>query len=181
VSSAQDIEWSPLRARLIAFFRPRVASDDVAEDLAQDVLVKVHQKLGSLRDDGRIGGWISQIARNRLTDHYRGKGKPAPAPDTVIDDGDEPTSELNRLVGSWLLARIDNLPETYREAVRMAEVDGVPQRQIAEHLGLSVSGAKSRVQRGRKLLRADLERCCQVEVDGRGNVLDIRPRVSSCC
>ncbi len=71
---------------------------------------------------------------------------------------------------------IRSLPEGYREAVRLAEIEGLPQQEVADRLGLSLSGAKSRIQRGRVLLKDALEGCCRFEIDGRGNVMDCDPK-----
>lgn len=71
---------------------------------------------------------------------------------------------------------IAQLPETYREAVRLAEIDGFTQQEVADRLGLSLSGAKSRIQRGRVMLSDVLEQCCRFEFDRRGNLMDVGPK-----
>jgi RNA polymerase sigma-70 factor (ECF subfamily) len=84
-------------------------------------------------------------------------------------------------VVGWLPELIDDLPATYRDAVRLHEIEGLSQQAVADRLGLSLSGAKSRVQRGRERLRAELERCCSFELDRRGNVLDYERRAAGAC
>jgi RNA polymerase sigma-70 factor (ECF subfamily) len=64
----------------------------------------------------------------------------------------------------------------YRQAVQLSEIEGLPQQEVADRLGLSLSGAKSRIQRGRLMLKDELERCCRFEFDRRGNVMDYEPR-----
>jgi RNA polymerase sigma-70 factor (ECF subfamily) len=76
---------------------------------------------------------------------------------------------------------IDNLPEPYREAIVLTELEGLTQQQLAERAGLSLSGAKSRVQRGRAMLKAELEACCRFEFDQRGRVMDCEPRRRQPC
>jgi RNA polymerase sigma-70 factor (ECF subfamily) len=68
------------------------------------------------------------------------------------------------------------LPSHYRGAIVLSELEDVPQREVAERLGLSISGAKSRVQRARKMLAAMLLDCCRVELDSRGGIMDYEPR-----
>ena len=75
---------------------------------------------------------------------------------------------------------IARLPEPYREAVRLVEIDGLPQRDLSERFAVSLSGAKSRVQRGRDKLKDLLLHCCQVELDKRGNVMDYHPEAEGC-
>jgi len=63
---------------------------------------------------------------------------------------------------------IEQLPEKYRVAIRLSEVEGA-QQDVADRLGLSLSGAKSRIQRGRLLLKGVLVQCCTFHRDRRGN------------
>ena len=71
---------------------------------------------------------------------------------------------------------IDEIPPPYREAVQWYEIDGLPQQEIAARTGLSLSGAKSRIQRGRAMLKETLDRCCLLEFDRRGNLMNCDPR-----
>ena len=88
----------------------------------------------------------------------------------------------NAEVAGWLSGLVGALPDTYREAVALSELEGLPHREVAGRLGLSPSGAKSRVARGRVLLKEALLRCCALEIDRRGNVLGYEPRqAGSCC
>jgi RNA polymerase sigma-70 factor (ECF subfamily) len=64
---------------------------------------------------------------------------------------------------SWLRPMIDNLPDRYRGPLYLAEVEGRSQQHVADVLGLSLSGAKSRVQRARARLGALVQRGCEVE------------------
>jgi RNA polymerase sigma-70 factor, ECF subfamily len=75
-------------------------------------------------------------------------------------------------ISPCLRPMLNYLPEKYREAVRFADLEGMTQIELANRLGLSLSGAKSRVQRGREQLKALLMECCQFEFDCRGKVID---------
>ena len=174
--STQQI-WEDFRAPLRSFIRRRVGDDHVADDLLQEAFLKIHNGIGSLNDDQRLTAWLYQIARNIITDHFR--KRPLEALDAtniaehpaVTDDdgrGHELAACLGRMVGQ--------LPEKYREAIELAELEDSTQSQVAARLGLSLSGAKSRVQRGRKQLKKMLLSCCDVEFDSRRRVLDYQPR-----
>jgi RNA polymerase sigma-70 factor, ECF subfamily len=76
---------------------------------------------------------------------------------------------------------IFNLPEPYREALVLTEFDGLTQQELADRLNISLSGAKSRVQRGRRQLKQMLEECCTFEFDRRGKVIDCAPRAKGGC
>lgn len=73
------------------------------------------------------------------------------------------------------------LPDEYRDAVERVDVEGMTQREYAERAGLSVSGAKSRVQRGRRMLDEVVRACCDLEVDARGNVISYELRRNCRC
>jgi RNA polymerase sigma-70 factor (ECF subfamily) len=83
-------------------------------------------------------------------------------------------------VAGWLAAAVENLPDRYRDAVSLYELQGVSQAEVAERLGISLSGAKSRVQRGRQKLKQVLQRCCRFDLDRRGNVLSCEPKAEGC-
>lgn len=174
--TTEDI-WFDLNDRLRGFFRQRVPSDDVAEDLLQEAFVRIHKSLTSLDDVERLTSWVFQIARNLVVDYYRSNQTPASAVDVedLLDASSDPTVDdddnLNGLVSGWLPATIADLPDPYREAVELYELKRLPQQEIAERLGISLSGAKSRIQRGRALLKDTLSKCCVFEQDRRGNVI----------
>jgi RNA polymerase sigma-70 factor, ECF subfamily len=71
---------------------------------------------------------------------------------------------------------IQLLPENYREAVILSELKGLTQKEVARLQGTSLSGAKSRVQRGRSLLKNMLAECCRLEFDHRGRLCDYEPK-----
>lgn len=176
--------WHELNTDLMRFIRRRVSSEANAEDILQDVFLKIHRNLDQLGDDERVAPWVYRIARNQITDHYRNRDKDARLNEKVPipePHEDQLVISANQAVGSWLRLSIDRLDEPYREAVRLVELEGVSQRQAADQLGLSVSGAKSRVQRGRAHLRKMLHRCCEIERDRRGNVIDYERRKGTCC
>jgi RNA polymerase sigma-70 factor (ECF subfamily) len=179
-SAATIVEqaWHALSDGLRKFLRSRVPSDADADDLLQDVFVRVHEKIGLLQQAGRMESWVYQIARNAVADFYRRRiPRPAEAVEGVAEliEGAETSEDLNRSVADWLLMMIEGLPSTVRDAVRMYEIDGIPQAEIAKRLRVSLSGAKSRVQRGRQQLEDTLRKSCKFEIDRRGNVIACTP------
>ncbi len=170
--------WSHLSADLRRFLRRRVADDHAADDLLQETFVRVHRHIGTLQDEDRVAAWVYQIARNVVHDHHRTATGAAVALGDAdpVDDAVGGTGPAGCGGCGWMEEMVGSLPDGYREAVRLAEVAGLPQQAVADRLGLSLSGAKSRIQRGRAMLREVLERCCHFELDGRGNVTDYTPR-----
>jgi RNA polymerase sigma-70 factor (ECF subfamily) len=168
--------WTRLSNDLRRFIRRRVSDEHVAEDLLQETFVRIHRGVGGLADADRLAAWVYQISRNVIRDHYRTSGATrADLPDDVPDE-QEPQAALKARACVWMDELIGELPDTYRDAVRLAEMEGLPHQELADRLGLSLAAAKSRVQRGRVLLKDVLTGCCVFHVDRRGNVVDIDPR-----
>src|SRR5690606_26476459 len=119
-----------------------------------------------------LRGWLYAIARNAIVDHFRSQQArtrlhhrlDAPALE-VDDDGVEQGGvDLTICVATWL----DQLEPEFARALRLTDMGSMTQAEAAEAEGLSVSGMKSRVQRGRAKLRALIEACCTIEQDRRG-------------
>lgn len=171
--------WEALASDLLGWFRRRGCSPELAEDLRQETFLRVHRHLPELRQGERLAPWVYRIARNVLVDHGR-RRRPE---DPLDDDTSAPTPQDDRgpdqLVASWLPMMIDSLPEPMATALRRVELEGWSQAQLAEAEGLSASGARSRVQRGRRMLRERLDACC--EVQWQGEVVDWRRREDEAC
>ncbi|MEW6683530.1 MAG: RNA polymerase sigma factor SigZ [Nitrospirota bacterium] len=176
-ASSIDAMWAAFAEPLRRFLVRRVGNDADADDLLQIVFTKIHSGIGALADSERLPAWIFQIARRTLIDHFRSRAS-APGfvdlPEDLADDA-EPVAALSELA-ECVRPMIDQLPEPYRQALTFTELQGRTQRELARALKLSVSGAKTRVQRGREQLKALLLACCHVEVDRRGGVVDYEPR-----
>jgi len=168
--------WTQLSADLWRFIRLRVPDDHAADDLLQETFVRIHRHLDKLSATDRLAAWVYKIARNVIVDHYRKTSvQEVSLPDDAAQSEDF-TSTLRARAGEWMDEMIGQLPPKYREAVQLAELEGLTQQQIADRLGLSLPGAKSRVQRGRAMLREVLDGCCHFQFDRRGNLVDCDPR-----
>lgn len=175
--------WSAFADPLRRFIRRRVADEADVDDLLQIVFAKIHSGIGALADGKRLPAWIFQIARRTVIDHFRRRGSMpelTDLPDELADD-QEPPAALSELA-DCVRPMIDRLPEPYRQALTLTDLEGLTQRELADALKLSLSGAKSRVQRGREQLKSLLLACCHLEFDRRGGVADFEPRrgCSSC-
>jgi RNA polymerase sigma-70 factor (ECF subfamily) len=178
VQPTTDAIWTHLSSDLRRFIRRRVSDDHVADDLLQETFVRVHRNIGTLQEADRLAAWVYQIARNVVHDHHRKatNSTVALADAVPADECDNHLSQLRCRGAGWLDEMIRSLPDGYREAVQLAEIKGLPQQEVADRLGLSLSGAKSRIQRGRLMLKDFLEQCCHFEFDGRGNMMDYDPK-----
>ena len=171
---ATENVWEILSTRLRSFIRARVEDDQTASDLLQETFLRIHQNLDTLGDAERLEAWVFRIARNMIVDHYRSRRRASPIEPAGDPSPQIESSNVNEEVSGWIPGAMESLPEPYREAVRLYELEGLPQKDIARQLGLSLPGAKSRIQRGREKLKQVLHDCCAFELDHRGNVLSWR-------
>jgi len=169
------------RSRLRAFVRKRVPDDTSADDLTQEVWIRISRKLTELRDPHALEGWLYQIARNVITDFYRRQRPTAELSDTLRAPADESEAEnLRQCLHDYVRGVVETLPEPHREALLLTTYGGLTQAEAAERLGLSLTAAKSRVQRARAEVRKAMERCCRWKFDRLGNIIDYESRSESC-
>lgn len=172
--------WKELERHLRPYLARRVASPADIDDLLQDIFVRLHQGLSTLQDEERFGGWVYRIANNAIIDKARQRAR-APLVASkqepqAIAEADEAAEQLQSELGECVALFVGRLPSPYREAVTLTELEGLSHKQAAEMLGISLSGMKSRVQRGREKIRHMFEECCQISVDCRGRVIECEPR-----
>lgn len=182
IDAASRDGYAELEAKLRPFVARRVRPDDV-DDVVQDVFVRMLRGLPTLRDEQRFGPWVYQVARSAIADRMRDAARhpttsadpPEPASPAPDEDEDE-DGAVARELSSYVAFFVAMLPPPYREALTLTELEGMTQKEAAEMLGISLSGMKSRVQRGRAQLRRLLEDCCHIALDPRGRVIACDPR-----
>lgn len=163
--------WEQYSQRLTAFIRSRVGDDD-ADDILQEVFIRVHRHLCCQPDWEKPESWFYQIARNLIIDHYRSRREMVEVPESLPAEPDLPEEDPEAVLALSLSELVNELPEPYRQALLLTEYQGLTQKDLAENQGISLSGAKSRVQRAREKLRDMLLNCCHFEFDRRGRVVD---------
>lgn len=171
--------WREFSAQLHAYLRRRVHDQTAADDILQEVFLKVHTRLHTLRDTRRLAPWLYAITRNALADHFR-QAPVSALPEDVAAEHETGDGEAQRQTAASLLSLVKCLPESYRRAVELFELEGLKQEEIGKLLGLSLSGAKSRIQRGRRMLKDALLDCCHYEFDRLGHVIASGER-RACC
>lgn len=190
-STVQSFEeaWQEIVDSLAGYIRKHIRDAYDAEDVLQDVFCKALGKLGDLRDPRKISPWLYRIARNAVADYHRRRKLEQRRQVLGQANFGEPTPDLGLEEPPWSSYRnaeaelatcfsslLNQLPDGYRSAFVLTALEGLSQKDLAVKLGLSLSGAKSRVQRARSKLKKLLFACCDVEFDRRGNVIAYRPR-----
>ncbi|MDQ4116163.1 MAG: sigma-70 family RNA polymerase sigma factor [Actinomycetota bacterium] len=181
--------WREFGTQLRRFVHRRVLDPDRADDVLAEIMLRIHRNLHRVEDHEHLVRWVYRITRNAIIDEYRRvereHARLAPLPDlgpepaaTAADD--EQAGVLSELA-NCVRPLLDGLSPEQRRAVELTELDGLSQTGAAEREGLSVSGMKSRVQRGRHRLAELLGRCCELTLDARGVPMDYTPRRDCRC
>ncbi len=174
--------WEECNVPLKRFISKRVRNEQDAEDILQEVFVKINNNIGRLKNDNKMHGWIYKIARNTIIDFYRKKDNDhinIELPEK-LEGYTEDELSANTEIASCLKNMVDRLPDIYQQAVLLTEFQNLTQKELSEKAGISISGGKSRVQRARKMLKEMLQGCCRLEMDKRGNIIDYEHRNSEC-
>ncbi|WP_281689927.1 sigma-70 family RNA polymerase sigma factor [Pseudonocardia thermophila] len=178
--AATEQVWREFGTQLQGFVRRRITDPDRADDVLGEIMLRIHRHLDRVDDHEHLTRWVYRITRNAIIDEYRRaereRGRRGDLPDDAPAVGveDEPDSVFRELAACMrpLLAR---LPAEQRRALELSDLDGLTQKEAAHREGLSVSGMKSRVQRGRRRLAVLLGRCCELNLDARGVPMEYNP------
>jgi len=181
--------WETFGNRLKSYINRRISNPFLAEDILQDIFLKIHSNIDTLKDDSKIHSWIYRIARNTIIDHYRkNKIQPEDIAEFYLEDKESllvinevAENDYTQEVASGLREMIEALHAKYAQALLQVEFEGISQVELARKLRLSTSGVKSRVQRGRQMLKDSLMRCCHFQFDKYGTVIDYHPVTCCCC
>ncbi|HEX9758374.1 MAG TPA: RNA polymerase sigma factor SigZ [Nitrospiria bacterium] len=173
--------WMKFHKDLHRFLSKQVRNKQDADDILQDIFIKIHKHSNQLKVEESLKAWVFKIVKNAMVDHYRREGKQA-TPQVVFDNFSDQAHQItfNEEAGQCLKPMLENLPERYRSALFLTEFQGITQKELTQHLGRSLSGAKSRVQRGREKLKTLLLACCHFELDRLGNILEYEKRGKDC-
>jgi RNA polymerase sigma-70 factor (ECF subfamily) len=157
-------------SHLLAFIKQQIKDESTADDVLQEVFLKTMETCLRERDIKNLKSWLFQVTRNTIVDYYRKQNK-------VIQDEDYisinhiNSESFQQILSEDIAAMIDLLPEEYALPLKWGDIDGMQQKDIAEKLGISLPGAKSRIQRARKKLHSLFFECCDVELDSQGNII----------
>ena len=171
--------WQEYSTSLRGFLYSRVSNDADVEDLLQEVLIKTHQNLDTVKSSEKIKPWLFQLANNTIIDFYRKKGRAR----------DVSASDLwyaeNHVVVEQELAQcvepfIRALPKKSADLLLAIDIEGQSQKDYAEKAGISYSTLKSQVQRGRAKLRTLIDDCCSLTLDRHGNVVEFQAKSGGC-
>lgn len=173
--------WTKFDSNLRAFIFSRVKNEADTSDILQETYIRLHENIADIKDTAAVKPWIYKVALNLIADHYRKQGKDKAAEESSKEIyAAQVKNRYMDIAVNDMISMMDELPPEYCEALCLTEIEGLSQKEYAERIGISYSGAKSRVQRARVMLKDMLMQCCHYQFDKYGTVYDIRPKCCCC-
>ena len=163
-----QIIWKDLSQELYAFVFSKVKEEDLSRDIVQETFLKAHLNIHQLKDCSKLTSWIYQITRNAINDTFRHKKHWANLEQMELAQEEEPGFEA---LSNCINSKIEQLPKSYKEAMILTTFQNLKQTELADYLGISYSGTKSRVQRAKDKLKGLVADCENVETDQKGNII----------
>lgn len=183
-----------VRERLEQFVARRVEDPHDAEDILQEIFLRLLANVDRIDRSERVVPWLFQVARNAIADHYRTRSRRREIARAVEQDSasydviqreivptGHDTDQAHRELAACIRPMLEDLPEPYREALDLVDLSGWTQAAAADEVGLSRSGMKSRVQRGRRMLLDRLLDCCRVTRSAAGTIVEYEARGAHRC
>ncbi len=164
--------WVDLNEELYQFILGRIKDEQIAKDIHQEIFLKSQNKIHQLQHTSRITSWIYQITRNTIIDFYRKESSKnisiehIEIPENVAECFDY--AKLTNCINT----KINSLSAQHKEAIILTSFKNYSQKELANYLKISYSGAKSRVQKAREILKEKILSCPNVEADSSGTLLD---------
>ncbi len=172
--------WNQFHERLRRFICSRISNENDAEDILQEVFMRIHSNLERVREMDRLESWVYQIARNAIIDYYRSRRESVELTEVHPSPEASPEQDTAESIRPYIRQLVQSLPEPYRDALIQTEFQGVSQVELAQRLGLSISAVKSRVQRARLKIKEIMLACCHYEFDVRGALCCYRAHCPHC-
>jgi RNA polymerase sigma-70 factor, ECF subfamily len=165
--------------RVRRFILASVRDESAADDLVQEVFMRIQQNLESVRDTGKVSSWVFRIAHNLCRDHFRTRKEFSSH--TELHEGlvhlqETPLQKKMEQgeMSQCVQDKLNLLPESLRSVLIFFDIMEFSQQEIADVLGLTVENVKVRLHRARKKFSGILEEECTFELDER-NILICEP------
>lgn len=162
--------WNESSEKLLGFIVSKVHQKEDAEDILQEVFIKSINKLDTLRPDTNLNAWLFAVTKNTINDYFRKNSKnfTSQIQEEIVEDESSEFSIQDNFC--CLEPHINELPEKYKTVILLSEIEGKKHKEISEELGLSLSAIKSRVVRGRELLKEKFVSCCKYHLNEEGKL-----------
>jgi len=176
-----ELLWKTFSEKVRSFILSKVKDEALADDLLQEVFIRVHTRIDTLRQADKVQGWIYQIARNLVYDHFKKQKKETALPENAEFVEEETPDEVMTEALQDMAKMMDTMPPEYCDALCLSDLGGMSLQAYADRAGISYTLAKTRVFRARRMLKDMLMKCCHYQFDVYGTVTDIHPLDCCCC
>ena len=161
--------WNEFSEALKRFIFSKVKNQEITDDVLQEVFIKIHLNHHKIKKQGSVKSWIFTLTNNAIKDYLRAQSKSSSISPGMVELENDLKDEHS--AKDCILPLVKNLPPTYKDAILLSEIKGLKQAEVAKILNLSVSGAKSRIQRGRELLKQGFIECCDYTLNEFGHLV----------
>lgn len=174
--------WSQHETALRRWLLSRAPVKADVDDLLQEVFIKALRQGENWQTVAQPRAWLFEVTRNTFIDHLRSAHRHLPLPDDLdswpekAEGEDEGVVTVDSLAQACLPRVLAELNAQDREAIELCDLQGMAQADFARLKRLSLSAAKSRIQRARQRMRERMTTACQVHFDETGRVDDFVPR-----
>jgi RNA polymerase sigma-70 factor (ECF subfamily) len=164
--------WIDLNEELYKFILGKIKDEQISKDIHQEVFLKIQTKINQLKHTSKLTSWVYQITRNTIIDYFRKvNDKNISINDLEIAELETNDFDYSNLT-NCINQKIESLSAQHKEAIILTSFKSYSQKELAEHLKISYSGTKSRVQKAREILKENILDCPNVESDSSGKLLD---------
>lgn len=160
--------WGIYAEDIRRFILSKVKNPAITEDILQETFIKVHTKLYTLKDEGKLKSWLFSIARYTILDYFRESKRELPVDDLEIEADPEPKEHSEQ---DCLRGIIKSLPKKYRDPLFLSDIKGLKQQEVANQLKLALPTVKSQIQRARKQIAQGFMDCCGFKMNDEGHLV----------
>lgn len=158
--------WKKHHTEIYFFILKKVKDEEATREIIQNVFLKIHQSIASLKDIDKVRAWVFAIVRNEIANHFN------LAPTTIPLASHEFSPNNDSYQGFCCFDRfVTNLPGPYKEVVELVYLQGKTQIQVAEVLNISLANVKARIRRAKSLLIHNFNACCKFEINNDGKLV----------
>lgn len=175
--------WNKFSKELLNFIKGKVNDKYEAEDILQEVFIKIYRNIEQLDNQAKLKSWLYKVTNNSIIDYHRKRKDSALGIEEVDSErgNEEKNVNMNEEMMTCLKSFLYELPNKYKEALEMYEFKEMKHREISEKLNITLSGSKTRIQRAREKLKEALTECCEMEFDVYGNILEYKQKENFQC
>lgn len=146
----------------------KTKNKDLADDLVQEVMLKLVESHQKSKEIQNIKAWLFQVSRNTMYDYFQKHNMSVNLDDDWKLNNNVQEETTSIMEEDYVIPMIQMLPEEYAVPLKLSDIDNVPQKEIAKQLGIGLSATKMRIQRARTKLRELFVECCEIEYDKNG-------------